>query len=577
MSAPIGNASPAPGSAGATAAPILGEIVVVGLGPGDAGLLTRETLAWLEAGRPLRLRTRIHPTVAALPGADAWPSFDALYEAADSFAALYHQIVAALIDAALAAHAADGGPIVYAVPGHPTIGESTVALLRLVAPQEHVRVRIIPALSFLDALAPHLPIDPLRDNVQLVDGLELAAALDREPFGGGSLPISPLRPAIVGQLYNAATASAVKLALDRLYPPDHPVTILRAGGVPGAQETLTVPLHALDRREAGAHDHLTSLFVPALPPERAVRTPEGLQAIVARLRAPDGCPWDREQNHRSIRANFIEETYEAIDALDAGDMDAFREELGDVLLQVYLQAQMAEEGGDFVLEDVYEAIGAKLVRRHPHVFGATVVADSGEVLQNWEQIKEAERRAKGQRAAKAAGGALDGVPRSMPALARAALLTERAARLTPPPLRPTEADAFAALDAALALLRTGAIANATTNSAITGVAGDAAASDTTACRAASGEGAADRTAVTIPGNMSPDNRDDPAALGDAFLALAALARARALDPEAALVAALAAFTDRFRAVEAALRASNRPWSALTPAEAAPLWDERGKP
>lgn len=613
----MGGALSAHASAEATAELKLGEIVVVGLGPGDAGLLTRETLTWLEAGRPLWLRTRIHPTIAGLPGADAWASFDDLYEAADSFAALYGQISAALIDAALAAHTADGGPIVYAVPGHPTIGESTVALLRLAAPQNHVRVRIIPAVSFLDALAPHLPVDPLRDSVQIVDGLELAAALDREPFGGGTLPIAPLRPALIGQVYNAATASAVKLALDRLYPHDHPVTILRAGGVPGAEEVLTLPLHALDHREAGAHDHLTSLFIPALPPERAVRTPEGLQAIVARLRAPDGCPWDREQTHRSIRANFIEETYEALDALDAGDMDAFREELGDVLLQVYLQAQMAEEGGDFMLEDVYEAIGAKLVRRHPHVFGATVVADSGEVLQNWEQIKEAERRARGQRAAKPTASALDGVPRSMPALARAALLADRAARLAPPALRPREADTLAALDAALARLCATAApaapaaptsaANAVTigNATLEAAADNAPTigtatpdSDLTAASAtstvvtamsdaaiiASAPPDTTLTAATNRGDMSlaaggargsgAAPAADPAALGDALLALASLARARALDPEAALTATLAAFTDRFRAVEQRLRAADRPWSALTPAEAATLWDAR---
>ncbi len=583
------------GSAAATAGLTLGEIVVVGLGPGDAGLLTRETLGWLESGRPLRLRTRIHPTIAGLPGADAWASFDDLYEAADSFAALYEQIAAALIDAALAAHATDGGPIVYAVPGHPTIGESTVALLRIAAPQNHIRVRIVPAVSFLDALAPHLPVDPLRDSVQLVDGLELAAALDREPFGGGGLPISPTRPALIGQVYNAATASAVKLALDRLYPHDHPVTVLRAGGVPDAEEVLTLPLHALDRREAGAHDHLTSLFVPALPPERAVRTAEGLQAIVARLRAPDGCPWDREQTHRSIRANFIEETYEALDALDAGDMDAFRDELGDVLLQVYLQAQMAEEGGDFLLEDVYAAIGAKLVRRHPHVFGATVVADSGEVLRNWEQIKEAERREKGQRAAEPTASALDGVPRSMPALARAALLADRAARLAPPALRPREADTLAALDTALARLRPG---NAGSTIANTAPASASVAPDTDADTArtipitteghslTTVAGASDThtppNATTI-GDMSlvtvdatsPHRAADPAAaLGDALLALADLARARALDPEAALTATLIAFTDRFRAVEADLRAADRPWSALTPAEAATLWSNR---
>jgi len=99
------------------------------------------------------------------------------------------------------------------VPGHPTIGESTVALLRAAAPQQHVDLRIVPAISFLDALGSLLPVDPLRDSVQIVDGLELATALDREPFGGGTLPISPLRPALVGQVYNAATASAGSMTL----------------------------------------------------------------------------------------------------------------------------------------------------------------------------------------------------------------------------------------------------------------------------------------------------------------------------------------------------------------------------
>ncbi len=503
-----------------------GEIVVVGLGPGDPGLLTRDTLGWLEAGRPLWLRTRIHPTVAGLPGADEWASFDALYEAAESFAALYDQIAGALIEQALATHAADGGPIVYAVPGHPTIGESTVAILRVAALRERVALRIVPAVSFLDALAPLLPIDPLRESAQIVDALELAAALDREPFAGGTLPISPLRPAIVGQVYNAATASATKLALGRLYPDDHPITILRASGVSGDETTLTVPLHDLDRGEAGAHDHLTTLFVPALAPERATRVAVGLQAIVARLRAPDGCPWDREQTHQSIRANFLEETYEALDALDAGDMDAFREELGDVLLQVYLQAQMAEEEGEFVLEDIYEAIGTKLVRRHPHVFGDVTVSDSGEVLRNWDQIKEVERRAKGERAAKPAASALDGIPRSLPALARATLTQERVERLAPTALRHAAADHAAILDGALGVLRAD---NA----------------DPTAARAA---------------------------LGAALFALGGLARSRALDPEEALGASLAAFGDRFRALEGRLRTAGREWTTLTPGEMGEVWE-----
>lgn len=503
----------------------LGEIVVVGLGPGDPGLLTRDTLGWLEAGRPLWLRTRIHPTVEGLPGADEWASFDDLYEEAETFAALYDRIAGELIDRALATHAADGGPIVYAVPGHPTIGESTVAILRVAAPRERVTVRIVPAISFLDALVPLLPIDPLRDNAQIVDALELAAALDHEPFSGGTLPISPLRPAIIGQVYNAAVASATKLALGRLYPDNHPITILRASGVARAEVALIVPLHELDRGEAGAHDHLTTLFVPALAPERATRAAAGLQAIVARLRAPDGCPWDREQTHQSIRANFLEETYEALDALDAGDMDDFCEELGDVLLQVYLQAQMAEEEGAFVLEDVYEAIGTKLVRRHPHVFGDVSVSGSGEVLRNWDQIKEAERRAKGERAEKPPASALDGISRSLPALARAALTQERAERLAPAASRHA-ADHAVALDRALATLSADA-------------------------------------PIT-------DHRD---ALGMALFALVGLARASDLDPEEALGATLAAFGDRFRALEDDLRAVGRAWPTVTADEVRGVWTD----
>src|SRR5215213_2744295 len=128
----------------------MSEIVVVGLGPGDAGLLTRETERWLNSGRPVWLRTRIHPTVAELPESASWGDFDALYEQASDFDTLYDQIVAALLDAAAAAD----GPIVYAVPGHPTIGESTVARLRAIALGRGVGVQIVPTVSFLDVAAP---------------------------------------------------------------------------------------------------------------------------------------------------------------------------------------------------------------------------------------------------------------------------------------------------------------------------------------------------------------------------------------------------------------------------------------
>ena len=512
----------------ASSRPTTAEIVVVGLGPGDPGLLTREAERWLASGQAARtvyLRTRVHPTVAALQGAAAWPSFDRLYEDATDFDALY----AAIVEELLAAATAGDAPIVYAVPGHPAIGETTVARLRAAAGERGVAVRIVPGVSFVDVVAAALDLDPLGDNLQLVDGLELAAVGEAEPFGGGRLPLSPLRPALVGQVYNATVASSVKLALMRLYPDDHPVTLVQ-GRADGALATRALPLHELDHRGDGAApDHLTSLYVPALSPERAVRVAQGLQAITARLRAPDGCPWDREQTHRSIRSNFLEETYEALDALDAGDMEAFKEELGDVLLQVYLQSQMAEEAGEFLLEDVYEAIAAKLVRRHPHVFGDVVAGDAGTVLRNWEQIKAAERATKatrGEAADARPASALAGVPRSLPALARAALTQERAARLVPPD--EGDADLVAALDAALAPLRA---------------------------------------------DSAPEAAGE--ALGAALFTLVALARAHGLDPEETLNEATAAFAARFAALEDHLRATGQDWRSLSPAEAAALWAAQG--
>jgi MazG family protein len=158
---------------------------------------------------------------------------------------------------------------------------------------------------------------------------------------------------------------------------------------------------------------------------------EALVALQARLRAPNGCPWDREQTHDSLRTYLVEETYEVLDALDSGDARKFADELGDLLLQIVFHAQLAAEAGKFDIADVIEQIHTKMVRRHPHVFGKVRAETSAQVLRNWEQLK-AEERAKGQvPEAHAAAGAsiLDAVPRSLPALLEAHQLTRRAANV----------------------------------------------------------------------------------------------------------------------------------------------------
>lgn len=148
---------------------------------------------------------------------------------------------------------------------------------------------------------------------------------------------------------------------------------------------------------------------------------QDLVRIVALLRAPDGCPWDREQTHASIQMNFIEETYEVVDAIQQNDAHLLCEELGDVLLQVALHAQMEAETGAFTIDDVADGICKKLIYRHPHVFGTTVAETTKEVLQNWEKLKIAEKHRE------SVGDNMDSVPRAMPALMRAAKVQKRAA------------------------------------------------------------------------------------------------------------------------------------------------------
>jgi tetrapyrrole methylase family protein/MazG family protein len=156
---------------------------------------------------------------------------------------------------------------------------------------------------------------------------------------------------------------------------------------------------------------LTSLFIPALGASTSF---EAFQEVIAHLRAPNGCPWDREQTHASLRPHLLEEAYEAVAALDAGDSDAMREEFGDLLLQIVLHAQIASEYGEFDMSDILQGIHAKIVNRHPHVFGDLHLKDADGVLRNWERLKAAERAANG----KAEAGLLDGVPLALPALAQ---------------------------------------------------------------------------------------------------------------------------------------------------------------
>ncbi len=384
-------------------------IVVVGLGPGNPGQITREAWEVLAQAQEVHLRTQVHPSVPYLPQGPRYHSFDDLYEAAEDFTQVYEAIVERLV-----ALAEQGGDVIYAVPGDPMVAEGTVTRLLAVCREKGIAVRVVNGVSFIEPTLAALGRDAL-PGLQLVDATDLADAYHP--------PINPDYPALVAQLYSRGLASDVKLTLMNQYPDDHVVTLVHAAGT-AEQRVEPLALYEIDRREVG---HLTALYVPPLEAiQGAVTSFEGFQNTIAHLRAPEGCPWDREQTHQSLRRNLLEETYEVLEAIDAGDPDRLCEELGDLLLQVVLQTQIAIDEGEFNMGEVIRHIDAKIKRRHPHVWGdVDVKGSAAQVAVNWEHIKAQERaeNGEGQRSA------LDGVPKTLPALAQAHEYDQRAVRL----------------------------------------------------------------------------------------------------------------------------------------------------
>ncbi|MGG3883915.1 nucleoside triphosphate pyrophosphohydrolase [Brevibacillus panacihumi] len=386
------------------------SITILGLGAGDLDQLPYGIYRKLKEAKNLFLRTREHPVVGQLAAEGvAFASYDDVYEQYDSFAEVYEEIVRQLLAAA-----EKDGDIVYAVPGHPLVAERTVQLLLEKGDAQSVQIEIMGGQSFLDPLFARLKIDPI-EGFALLDGTALKAD-----------EVSPGLHTIIAQVYDAMIASDVKLTLMEVLPDDYPVTAATAVGVAGQERIETVPLYELDRL-----DHFGNLSLVYVPPAREeriwYRQFSYLKEIVAILRSPEGCPWDREQTHQSIRKNLIEETYEVLETIDDEDPDAMCEELGDLLMQIMLHSQMAAEDGYFTVEDVVAGLNEKLVRRHPHVFGEKHADDAVEALANWQEIKAQEKAAKGIDVANQSQ--LAGIPRDLPALMYAYKLQKKAAQI----------------------------------------------------------------------------------------------------------------------------------------------------
>jgi tetrapyrrole methylase family protein/MazG family protein len=363
---------------------VTGRVTVVGLGPGGPDLVTAGTLAELARVPARFVRTARHPAAEIVVDA---VSFDSVYEQAERIDDVYRTIVDALATAA-----DDHGEVLYAVPGSPRVAERSVELL---AADPRVAVTIHPALSFVDLAWVRLGIDPLATGARIIDAHEFALAEG---------------PLLVAQCDSRAVLSDVKLACDG--GPD--ITVLHHLGLPD-ERIFQVAWSDVDR--AFEPDHLTSLWIPGIHDPLAA-----FAELVRTLRAK--CPWDAQQTHHTLTRHLLEETYELLEAIEALDdqsgvgYEFVEEELGDVLFQVFFHATLAEEAGAFTLADVARTVHDKLVHRHPHVFAGVDVSGPDEVVQNWEQLKKAE---------KGHASVMEGIPGNLPALLYAHKVLRKAA------------------------------------------------------------------------------------------------------------------------------------------------------
>jgi tetrapyrrole methylase family protein/MazG family protein len=376
---------------------VLPRVTIIGLGPADARYLTSEALLALGETSPLYLRTARHPAALAYAALGAI-TLDHHYETAPTFEAAYQGIIEELVTAAEA-----GGHIGYAVPGSPMVLERTVELLRQ---DSRVDVRVVQGLSFLDLAWERLDIDPVNAGVRLVDA---------ERFGSDAA--GERGPMLVTQTWSQSLLSGIKLAFEA--PPDVKVWLLHHLGLPD-EVVEVVDFSEIDR--SLEPDHLTCCYLPEIAVPVAAEIVR-VEETVRRLRLE--CPWDAAQTHVSLLRHLLEETYEAIEAIEElgtepspSDVGHLEEELGDVLCQVLFHSVIAAEEGWFNLADVARALDEKLVRRHPHVFGADAASvDAAAVLNAWESAKREE---------KGRTSLLDGIPPALPALALAAKLERRA-------------------------------------------------------------------------------------------------------------------------------------------------------
>lgn len=343
----------------------MGKIYVIGLGPGNIDALTLGAVEKINSGLDNFLRTDKHPTVDYLNQRSIpYKSYDYLYEDEMEFADVYEKIVDELLEES------KDRDINYFVPGNPLVAEHTVELLR----RKDADIEIVSGMSFIEPLIELVDRDPI-NGMKLVDG-SIFDILD----------VDINSDMIVTQVYNRRILSEIKIILSEVYGDDYMIYGIHGAGIKESEKKQYIPIYELDRiDEVGP---LTSLYIPKIEQkDKKIFDFNDLLGIIRLLRSKNGCPWDMEQTHMSIRQCVIEEAYELVDAIDRDDIDNISEELGDVLLQVLLHSQIASEEGEFNIYEVMSTLANKLIYRHPHVFKDKNLVNTSEVVYNWNELK----------------------------------------------------------------------------------------------------------------------------------------------------------------------------------------------
>ena len=376
-------------------------LTIVTLGTGNEMFLTRGVEKALHAAQHVVLRTERHPMVDFLRAEGiAFESLDALYDACEDFDAFNRAAAVKLLSLAKEAN------VCYAVSD--ASFDTTVSTIQRLKPRD-AQVVLLPGVSHAERCLSL--IENHRDAMRLYTAESFL--LSR---------VSPEEDLLLVELHSRECAGECKLKLMELMPEEEEITFITGNEKTGELKRSTIPLFELDRQKH--YDHLTAVFIPGVEMLKRERFDmDDLMHVVRRLRAPDGCPWDREQTHETLLTDLLEESYEFIQAVRDEDIDHMYDELGDVLLQVALHTEIARQCGEFNLNDVTSAIAGKMIERHTHVFGQVKADTSEDVLNNWEALKRE------QRGIQTHADAMDNVSTGLSPLMRAAKVQKKARKV----------------------------------------------------------------------------------------------------------------------------------------------------